>query len=115
MGIIMRGQVNENLAEEFEFSSIRTINVLVDELRFGASAYDHTDDHEIAVMALLLRVIVRDMSGFDIRTMTDKQIERLAFRVAVKTDVQRKLGDNGIIAIEDAIKGLRDKQESMSS
>lgn len=113
MGIIMRGQVNTNLAEEFELGSKSTITALVDELRYGASIYDKTDDHSNAVMALLLRVIVRELSGYDVREMTDKEIDRLAFRIAVETTVQRQLGDNGIIAIEDAIKELRQKQNEI--
>ena len=108
--VIMRGQVNANLAEEFELGSKSTITALVDELKYGASAYDKTDEHQNAVMTLLLRVIVRELSGYDIRAMTDKEIDRLAFRIAVATDVQRQLGDNGIIAIEDAVKDLRAKQ-----
>ena len=108
--VILRGQVNENLAEEFELSSKSTVAALIDELKFGASVYDKTDDHTNAVMTLLLRVIVRELSDYDIRTMTDKEIDRLAFRIAVATSVQRQLGDNGIIAIEDAIKDLRGKQ-----
>lgn len=107
---IMRGQVNSNLAEDFELGSQKTVLALVDEFKFGSSVYDKTDEHQQAVMTLLLRVIVRELSGFDIRAMTDKNIDRLAFRIAVETTVQRQLGDNGIIAIEDSIKGLRKKQ-----
>ncbi|NYR09592.1 hypothetical protein [Psychrobacter sp. BI730] len=107
---IISGQVNNNLAEDFELGSKKTVSALVDELKYGASAYDKTDEHQQAVMVLLLRVIVRELSGFDIRDMTDKEIDHLAFRIAVATDVQRRLGDNGIIAIEDVIKELRGKQ-----
>ncbi|WP_352338260.1 hypothetical protein [Psychrobacter sp. 16-MNA-CIBAN-0192] len=108
--VIMRGIVDANLAENFELGSQKTISALVDELTFGGSVYDKTDDHADAVMTLMLRVIVRELSGFDIRAMTDKEIDRLAFRIAVETSVQRQLGDNGVIAIEDAIKDLRTKQ-----
>jgi len=110
---IMRGTVNENLAEEFELGSKSTINALVSELKIGSSVYDKSGEHKDAVMTLLLRVIVRELSGFDIRDMADKEIDRLAFRVAVITSVQRQLGDNGIIAIEDAIKALRSKQKEV--
>ena len=113
MGIVMRGQDNTNLAEEFELGSKRTVAALADELKYGASVYDKTDDHSNAVMALLLRVIVRELSKYDIREMTDKEADRLAFRIAVETTVQRQLGDNGIIAIEDAIKELRQKQNEI--
>lgn len=113
MGISMRGAVNKNLAEEFFIGENRTVDVLIHELKFGASVYDKTDDHSNAVMTLLLRVIVRELSKYDIREMTDREIDRLAFRVAIETTVQRQLGDNGIIAIEDAIKGLRQKQNEI--
>tara|TARA_R110002124_G_scaffold230373_2_gene395471 strand:- start:458 stop:808 length:351 start_codon:yes stop_codon:yes gene_type:complete len=111
--VILRGQANKNLAEEFELGSKRTVAALVDELKYGSSVYDKTDDHQQAVMTLLLRVIVRELSGYDIREMTDKEVDRLAFRIAVETTVQRQLGDNGIIAVEDAIKGLRSKQNEI--
>ena len=110
--IILRGQVNKNLAEDFFLGENKTVSVLVDELNYGSGVYDKTDDHAQAVMALLLRVIVRELSIYDIRTMTDKEVDRLAFRIAVETTVNRKLGDDGIIAIENAIKDLRDKQNS---
>ena len=113
MGAIMRGQINKNLAEEFELGSQKTVSALVDELKYGASVYDKTDEYQSAVMTLLLRVIVRELSGYDIRAMTDKEIDRLAFRIAVETSVQRQLGDNGIIAIEDEIKVLRNKQNEV--
>lgn len=98
------------LVEWFELGSKSTVTALMDELRFGASVYDKTGEHQQAVLALLLRVIVRELSVFDVRDMTDKDIDRLAFRLAVETTVQRQLGDKGIIAIEDAIKNLREKQ-----
>lgn len=110
---ILRGQVNSNLAEEFELGSKSIITALVDELRYGASVYDKTDEHTDAVMVLLLRVISRELSSYDIRAMTDKEIDRLAFRIAVETTVQRQLGDNGIIAIENTIKELRRKQSEV--
>lgn len=110
--VILRGQVNKNLVEEFELGSKSTVAALIDELKYGVSVYDKTGDHANAVMTLLLRVIIRELSGYDVRTMTDKEIDRLAFRIAVETSVQRQLGDNGIIAIEDAIKNLRDEQNS---
>lgn len=108
--VILRGRVDKNLAEEFELGSQRTVIALVDELKFGASVYDKTDDHKDAVMTLLLRVIVRELSGYDIREMTDKDIDRLAFRIAMSLDARREIADPEIIAIEDAIKGLRTKQ-----
>lgn len=108
--VILRGQVNKNLAEEFFIGENRTVEVLIHELQSGTSVYDKIDDHSNAVMTLLLRVIVRELSKYDIREMTDKEIDRLAFRIAIETTVQRQLGDNGIIAIEDAIKELRNKQ-----
>lgn len=107
---ILRGQIDRDLADNFELGSKKTVSALVDELKYGASVYDKTDDHQQAVMALLLRVIARELSGYDIRNMTDKEIDRLAFRLAIQTEVQRQLGDNGIIAIEDVIKDLRAKQ-----
>ena len=110
--VFMRGQVNANLAEEFELGSKSTVSALVGELKYGASVYDKADEHQNAVMTLLLRVIVREVSGFDICAMSDKEVDRLAFRIAVATEVQRHLGDNGIIAIEDAIKDLRVKQNA---
>lgn len=110
MSVIMVGQVNNNLAEEFELGSEKTVSALVDELKYGASVYDKTDDHQQAVMNLFLRVITRELSGYDIHNITDKEIDRLAFRLAVQTEIQRQLGDNGIIAIEDVIKNLREKQ-----
>lgn len=111
--VVMRGRVNKNLAEEFELGSQRTVIALVEELKFGSSVYDKTDDHKNAVMPLLLRVIVRELSGYDIRTMTDKEIERLAFRLVVGMDALRELADPGIIAIEDAIKELRSQQKDI--
>lgn len=113
MGIIMRGQVNKNLAEEFELGSKSTVAALADELKYGASVYDQTEDHAQAVMTLLLRVIIRELSGYDIRAMSDKEIDCLAFRLSVETGVQRQLGDNGVIAIEDAIKDLKNKQNEV--
>lgn len=113
MGIVMRGQVNKNLVEEFELGSKSTVAALADELKYGASVYDKTDDHANAVMTLLLRVIVRELSGYDIRAMTDKEIDRLAFRIAIETSVQRQLGDNGVVAIEDAIRDLKNKQNEV--
>lgn len=106
----LRGKVNKDLAEDFELGSKKTVSALVDELKYGASAYDITNDHQQAVMTLFLRVITRELSGYDIRNITDKEVDRLAFRLAIQTEIQRQLGDNGIIAIEDTIKDLRAKQ-----
>ena len=109
--VILHGQV-DTLVEELELGSTPIVTALVDELKFGASVYDKRDDHQNAVMVLLLNVIVRELSGYDVRAMTDKEIDRLAFRIAIETTVQRKLGDNGTMAIKDAIKSLRDEQNS---
>lgn len=110
MSNIMRGRLNPNLVNDFEFTSVRAIDVLIDEMKTGSSVYDKTDDHKNAVMTLLLRVIVRDLSKFDIRAMTDESIDRLAFRIAIGFDAPRQIADPEIIAIEDAIKALRKKQ-----
>lgn len=107
---VLRGRVNNNLAEDFELGSKSTISALVNELKGGASVYDKTDDHKNAVMPLLLRVIVRELSAYDIRNMTDKEIDRLAFRLVVEMNLLRELADTGIVAIEDAVKELREKQ-----
>ena len=110
--VILHGQVDTNLVEEFELGPTPIVTALVDELKFGASVYDKRDDHQIAVMVLLLNAIVRELSGYDVRAMTDKEIDRLAFRIAIETTVQRQLGDNGTMAIKDAIKSLREEQNS---
>lgn len=107
---ILRGKVHKDLAEDFELGSKKTVSALVDELKYGASVYDKTNDHQQAVMTLFLHVITRELSGYDIRNITDKEVDRLAFRLAIQTEIQRQLGDSGIIAIEDTIKDLRAKQ-----